>query len=112
MHYHLPNVELLLARNIDAKRLCFAEMHSAAVAKKSTFLCSLLILDTEERTHKKVNLKSGDLFGYSNTDYSDVLAEILSECTYLLLPRVCQNKGERERKSKKVLAYPNSPKSI
>ena len=110
MHYHLPNVELLLARNIDAKRLCFAEMHSAA--KKSTFLCSLLILDTEERSHKKVNLKSGDLFGYSNTDYSDVLAEILSECTYLLLPRVCQNKGERERKSKKVLAYPNSPKSI
>ena len=112
MHYHLPNVELLLARNIDAKRLCFAEMHSTAVAKKSTFLCSLLILDTEERSHKKVNLKSGDLFGYSNTDYSDVLAEILSECTYLLLPRVCQNKGERERKSKKVLAYPNSPKSI
>ena len=58
MHYHLPNVELLLARNIDAKRLCFAEMHSAAaVAKKSTFLCSLLILDTEERRHKKSESK-------------------------------------------------------
>ena len=50
MHYHLPNVELLLARNIDAKRLCFAEMHSAAVAKKSTFF--VLTIDFgHRRTH-------------------------------------------------------------
>ena len=59
MHYHLPNVELLLARNIDAKRLllcCFAEMHSAA-AKKSTFFVLTIDFGHSLRANKKSESK-------------------------------------------------------
>ena len=52
MHYHLPNVELLLARNMDAKR--FWNENASSIYKKHNLFCNLLILDMEQKSESKM----------------------------------------------------------